>query len=163
MSSKAIIKYPTIHPARRYTTLWNINVRKILTTWTCTMINDTSQRSVAMRFRCGGTFDHYFIMAALRSRCGHYIFALWFLYNLLSSFLFLAESQRPQIGCVPYFDTWCDPSVNLECRSELCCKWFAGNSGPKKSPKSRHLGTITHICRAISSQRRHVSTIGKNC
>jgi len=28
---------------------------------TCTMINDTSQRSAAMWFRCGGTFDHYFI------------------------------------------------------------------------------------------------------
>jgi len=28
----------------------------------------------------------YIFMAALRSRCGHYIFALWF----LSSFLFLA-------------------------------------------------------------------------
>jgi len=25
------------------------------------MINDTSERSVAMWFRCGGTFDPYFI------------------------------------------------------------------------------------------------------
>ena len=32
----------------------------------------------------------------------------------------------------------------------------------QKSPKSRHLGTIAQICRAISSQLRHVSTIGKN-
>jgi len=32
----------------------------------------------------------------------------------------------------------------------------------KKSPKSRHLGTIPQRCRAISSQLRHVSTIGKN-
>ena len=31
----------------------------------------------------------------------------------------------------------------------------------KKSPKNRHLGTIPQICRAISSQLRHVSTIGK--
>jgi len=59
-------------------------------------------------------------------------------------------------------DTWCGPSVNLECRSELCCKWFAGNAGPKKSPKSRHLGTIAQLCRDISSQLRHVSTIGNN-
>ena len=32
----------------------------------------------------------------------------------------------------------------------------------KKSPKIRHLRTIAQICRAISSQLRHVSTIGKN-
>ena len=32
----------------------------------------------------------------------------------------------------------------------------------KKSPKSRDLGTITQLCRAISLQLRHVSTIGKN-
>ena len=28
--------------------------------------------------------------------------------------------------------------------------------------KNRHLRTIVQLCRAISSQRRHVSTIGKN-
>jgi len=32
----------------------------------------------------------------------------------------------------------------------------------KNRPKSRHLGTITQLCRAISSQLRHISTIGKN-
>jgi len=42
------------------------------------------------------------IVAALRSRCEHYIFALWFLSIF---FLFLAESQPSQIGCLPYFDT----------------------------------------------------------
>ena len=31
----------------------------------------------------------------------------------------------------------------------------------KKSPKSRYLRTIVQLCRAISSQLRHVSTIGK--
>ena len=43
----------------------------------------------------------------------------------------------------------------------MCCTWLAGNAGPKKSPKIRHLGTIAQLCRAISSQLRHVSTIGK--
>ena len=33
--------------------------------------------------------------------------------------------------------------------------------GCKKVAKNRHLGTITQLCRAISSQLRHVSTIGK--
>jgi len=32
---------------------------------------------------------------------------------------------------------------------------------PKKSPKIGHLGTIAQLCRAISSQLRHLSTIGK--
>jgi len=33
---------------------------------------------------------------------------------------------------------------------------------PKKSPKIGHLGTIAQFCRVISSQLRHVSTIGKS-
>jgi len=45
--------------------------------------------------------------------------------------------------------------------SETCCTWLAGNAGRKKSPKSRHLRTIVQLCRAISSQLRHVSTIRK--
>jgi len=55
-----------------------------------------------------------------------------------------------------------DPSANLECRSERCCTRLAGNAEPKNSPKHRHLRTIAQICRAISSQIRHISTIGKN-
>jgi len=33
----------------------------------CIMINDTSQRSIAMLFKCGGTFDDYFFTNLLRS------------------------------------------------------------------------------------------------
>jgi len=36
------------------------------------------------------------------------------------------------------------------------------NTGCKKSPKIRHLSTISQICRAVSSQLKYVSTIGKN-
>ena len=79
---------------------------------------------------------------------------------LLLSF-FLAESQRSQNGCLPCFDTWCGPSANLECRSEMCCTQLARNAGPKKSPKIGHLGTIAQLCRALSSQLRYVSTIRK--
>ena len=43
----------------------------------------------------------------------------------------------------------------------MCCKRLAKNSGPKKSPKIRHLGTIAQLCRAESSQIRHVSIIGE--
>jgi len=35
------------------------------------------------------------------------------------------------------------------------------NTGRKNDAKNRHLGTIPQLCRAISSQLRHVSTIGK--
>ena len=45
--------------------------------------------------------------------------------------------------------TWCGACANLECRSETCCARLAGNTGPKKSPKSRHLGTIAQLCRTI--------------
>ena len=44
----------------------------------------------------------------------------------------------------------------------MCCERLAENAGPKKSTKIRHLGTIPQLCRAISSQLRHVSTIGIN-
>jgi len=39
---------------------------------------------------------------------------------------------------------------------------LAENAGPKKVAKNRHLGTIGQLCRTLSSQLRHVSTIGKN-
>jgi len=35
------------------------------------------------------------------------------------------------------------------------------NTGRKNDAKNRHLGTIPQLCRAIASQLRHVSTIGK--
>jgi len=44
----------------------------------------------------------------------------------------------------------------------MYCTRLAGNTGRKKSPKNRPLGTIAQICQAISSQLRHISTIGKN-
>jgi len=62
---------------------------------------------------------------------------------------------------MPYFHTWCGLSANLECRSEMCCTWLAENTGRENDAKNRHLGTIPQFCRAISSQLRHVSTIGK--
>jgi len=38
---------------------------------------------------------------------------------------------------------------------------LAANTGRKKIAKNRHLGTIAQLCRAISLQLRHMSTIGK--
>ena len=96
----------------------------------------------------------------LCNRAGRCIFALCFL-SIFLSFLFLPSSHPSEIGCLPYFDTWCGPSANLECRSERCCTRLSAYAGPKKVAKNRHLGTIPQLCRAIFSQLRHVSTIGK--
>jgi len=46
--------------------------------------------------------------------------------------------------------------------SEMCCTRLADNTGRKNDAKTRHLGIIVQLCWAISSQLRHVSTIGKN-
>ena len=87
----------------------------------------------------------------------------FFLYFFLSFFFLfhrLISAVRDWMS-IPYFNTWCGLSANLECRSEMCCMWLAENTGHKNDAKNRHLGTITQLCRAISSQLRHVSTIGK--
>jgi len=55
-----------------------------------------------------------------------------FVLFLFFFFFFLAYSQRSQTGCLPFFYTWCGPSANLECRSEMWCTRLAGNAGPKK-------------------------------
>jgi len=44
----------------------------------------------------------------------------------------------------------------------MCCSRLAANTWCKKVAKNRHLGTIAQLCRALSSQLRHVLTIGKN-
>jgi len=41
------------------------------------------------------------------------------------------------------------------------CTRLAANTGRKKVAKNRHLDTVAQLCRAISSQIWHVSTIGK--
>jgi len=89
---------------------------------------------------------------------------LYFRLVVCSFFLlfFLAYSQRSEIGFLPYFHTSCGLSANLECRSEMCCTRLAENTGCKKMPKICHLGTIAQLCRAISSQLRHLSTVRKN-
>ena len=44
----------------------------------------------------------------------------------------------------------------------MCCTRLAESTGRKNDAKNRHLGTIPQLCRAISSQLRHISTIGKS-
>ena len=90
---------------------------------------------------------------------------MWTLYfaTVVSIFFFLFSSPilSGWIGCLPYFHTWCGLSANLECMSEMCCTQLAENKC-KNYAKNHHLRTIAQLCRAISSQLRHVSRIGKN-
>jgi len=76
---------------------------------------------------------------------------------LLSFFFFLAYSQPSQIGCLPYFRTWCGLGANLGCRSKMCCTCLPGNTWCKNHQKF----VIARLCWAVSSQLRHVLTIGK--
>jgi len=43
----------------------------------------------------------------------------------------------------------------------MCCTRVAENTERKNYAKNRHLLTITQLCRAVSSQLRHISTIRK--
>jgi len=95
-----------------------------------------------------------------------YILQLWLLSIFLSFFLlfFFAYSQRSEIGCLgptilPHMMHVF--SANLECMSEICCTQLADNTGCKIYAKNNHLRTIVQICRAISSQLRHLLAIGK--
>jgi len=103
----------------------------------------------------------HFIMAALRSRCGHYIFAAVF---LLSSSFFLSFFPSPILSRrrLDVYRT-STRGVALERISNAGPKCAASGSlkiqDAKKSPKIRHLRTITQLCWAISSQLRHASTI----
>ena len=83
-------------------------------------------------------------MAALWNRAGHYIFALWFLSSIFFSSPNLSGRRLDvyHTSTQTAFYTWCGPSVNLECRSEMCCVWLAGNAGPKKSPSGYHCTTL---------------------
>jgi len=80
----------------------------------------------------------------------------------LSSFFPHLISAVADWMSIPYFHTWCGLSANLGCRSEACCRRLAVNTARKRSPKNRHLSTIAQLCRAVSSQLRHLSTIGNN-
>ena len=99
-------------------------------------------------------------MVALCNRADHYIFALWFL--LLLSFFSSPNLSRRRLDVCHTSTHDVAFSANLGCTSETCCTWLAENTRRKKVAKNRHLGTIAQLCRAISSQLRHVSTIGKN-
>ena len=116
---------------------------------------------VHMQLDCFQCTNNVLVMVALCNRSDHYIFALWFLSSFFFFFFSSPNLSGRRLG-VYHTSTHGGLSVNLQCRSETCCARLAGNAGRKKVAKNRHLGTIAQLCRAISSQLRHLSTIGKN-
>jgi len=89
-----------------------------------------------------------------------YFAAVVSIFFLFSSFPCL-YSQRPEIECLPYCRTWYGHSANLEFMSAMCCTRLAENTRRKNYAKNRHLRTIAQLCRTISCQLRHASTIAK--
>jgi len=99
-------------------------------------------------------------MVALWNTADHFIFALWFL--LLPFFFF----SSPNLSCRRL--DLCHNSthgVALVRISDAGLKPAALGSlkiqDAKKVAKNCYLATIAQLCQAISSQLRHVSTIGK--
>jgi len=103
-------------------------------------------------------------MAALRSRCGHYVFVLWFLLlkssssspspsffylfpRLLSAVVYWTSTMLPRT-------VWPGLNANLECRcTRMCCTRLAENTGRKRTPKIRHLGPIAQIVGLYFTER----------
>ena len=98
-------------------------------------------------------------MVALCNRADHYIFALWFLSssfflslpNLSHRRLDVCHASTHGVALVRIQDAGLKPAARSSLKTQ----------GRKKVAKNRHLGTIAQLCRAISSQLTHVSTIGK--
>ena len=102
---------------------------------------------------------HILVMAALWNRAGHYIFALWFL-----SFSFFCLFSSPNLSGrrLDAYHT-STHGVTLVQISNACVKCAACSLLEIQDAfVICHFGTIAQLCRAISSQLRHVSTIGKN-
>jgi len=108
------------------------------------------------------TINSWLIMAALCNRAGHHIFALWFLSFFLSFFLLLSFFSSPNLsGCrLDVYHTSAH-GVALVRIQNAGLKCASCGSLEIQDAKNRNFGTIAQLCRAISSELRHVSTIGK--
>jgi len=93
-------------------------------------------------------------MAALCNRAGHYIFALWF----VSSSFFSSPNLSGHRLDVYHSSTHRVALVRIENAGLKCA---ARSSQEIQDAKNRHFDTIAQLCRAISSELRHISTIRK--
>ena len=106
----------------------------------------------------GDTDFVFFVMATLWNRADHYIFILF----LLSFFFFFFVFSSPNLSGrrLDVYHTLAH-GVALVQIQNAGLKCAAHGSLQIQDAKNRHLGTIAQLCRAIPSQLRHVSTIGK--
>jgi len=83
-------------------------------------------------------------MAALCNRAGHYIFALWFLSSSIYLLLFSSPnlSGRRVHGCLPYFDTWCGLTANLDVLQGARWK-YRTEKWCQKLPSKHHRTTLS--------------------
>jgi len=101
-----------------------------------------------------------FFMVALWNRADHYIFMLWFV--LSSSFFFSSPNLSRRRLDVGHTTTHGVALVRITMQVWNLLHAARWKHRTQKVAKNRHLGTIAQLCRPISSQLWHVSTIGKN-
>ena len=87
----------------------------------------------------------HLIMAALHSRCGHYIFALWFILSIFLLSLFSSPNLSRCRLDVYHTSTHGVALVRIGCRSETCCMRLAEKTGRKKWPKNHATSTISRL------------------
>jgi len=97
-------------------------------------------------------------MAAVHSRCGHYIFALWFFLSLFS--WPNLSRRRLDVYHTSTHGVACGLSANLGCKSETCCTRFAENTGRKKSPSEHYRTTLWGY---ILAPEAHINNRKKTC
>jgi len=79
--------------------------------------------------------------------CDFYLSSFFSLPNLSGRRLAVYHTSTHGVALVRIYNAY------LKCAARCTLKI--------QDSKNRHFGTITQLCRAISSERRHVSTIGK--
>ena len=122
--------------------------------WHCASVNVRVLRLVASVDFFLVPFVVCFFVAALCNRAGNYVFALWFL-------LLFIFSSSPNLSRRGLHSTH---GVALVRILDAGLKRAARGSLKVQDAKNRQkfaMGTVAQICLAISSQLRHVSTIGK--
>jgi len=106
----------------------------------------------------------FLVMAALSSRCGHYIFVLWFL--ICSIFLFSSSNVSRRRLDVYHTSTHGAALLRISdtgLKSVACGSRKIQDAKNRQNSPSAHHRTTLSVCRAIPSQLRHISTVGKNC
>jgi len=104
----------------------------------------------------------WWLWPPLCNRAGRYFLPCGFFFYLLSSSFYprLISAIADWMSTILPHMVW--PYCKFKMQVWNVLHALAANTGRKKVAKNRHLGTIPQLCRAISLQLRHVSTIGKN-